>query len=239
MAENEAQATSPKLNLAAKIAKIAAEIGPIAKDGENKEQNYNFIEHAAVSAAITKAQFENGIAVFPTVESFTVDEVTSKYGALGYHYILNMKFKVVNVDDPSDCFEATWLGESTDYGDKGINKAGTSGEKYFLMKLYHISDKSSNDPDADTPAAAVSPHMSQQQIEQANPKKPEIDFKKLSNIRRQLINCKSVSQLEAYRKKLNLDDKHWSLVKKDFSLRKQQIEQANPKKPEEAEDGAE
>lgn len=162
--------TDKPLNLAAKIAKIAAELGPLAKTGENKEQKYKFIENAEVSAAIRAAQQKVGVAVLPTIDNYTVSEVKSKYGALGYHYIINFTFRVVNTDNPDDCFESKWLGESTDFGDKGINKAETAGEKYFLMRLYHISDKGDRDPDADTPAETFSPDADMQQIEAANKK---------------------------------------------------------------------
>ena len=63
-----------------------------------------------------------------------------------------MSFTLINGDCPEDQEVATWAGEASDYGDKGINKAETAGTKYFLMRLFNISEKGDEDADAQTPA---------------------------------------------------------------------------------------
>ena len=67
-----------------------------------------------------------------------------------------MEFKIIDADDPSSTIEALWLGEGTDYGDKGINKAETSGTKYFLMRLFNVTEKDEQDADATSPESRVS-----------------------------------------------------------------------------------
>lgn len=159
-------------SLSAKIAAISKELGAIAKSGKNKEQGYAFIEYAEVSGKMRDLFDKHGIAIYPEVESVLQSEtVTSKYGKEGYHYILAMKFLVVNADDQNDKFERSWLGEAIDYGDKSINKAETSGVKYFYMRLFNISEKgdSDNDSDASSHDIAKSKVM----------KSPEADFAKI------------------------------------------------------------
>lgn len=139
-----------KKTLAARIAAISKDLGAIQKGGHNREQHYDFIEYAAVSGKIRELLDKHGVAIIPSVTSYERDDVKSKNGATGYHYTLQMHFTAINADDPQDKLEADWMGESTDWGDKGINKAETSGTKYFYMRLFNISEKSDadNDPDA-------------------------------------------------------------------------------------------
>ena len=137
-------------SLTARIAVISKELGAIAKSGHNSEQNYDFIEYAEVSGKMRELFDKHGVAIFPHVENIIrCDEVQSKYGKIGYHYIIAMRFLIVNADDQTDQIERYWTGEATDYGDKGINKAETSGVKYFYMRLFNISEKgdADNDPD--------------------------------------------------------------------------------------------
>jgi len=54
----------------------------------------------------------------------------------------------VNIDDPSDTAKVSWYAQGVDLaGEKGVGKALTYAEKYFLLKTFNIAtDK--DDPDA-------------------------------------------------------------------------------------------
>lgn len=145
-----------KRTLAARIAAISKDLGAIQKGGYNREQHYDFIEYAAVSGKIRELLDKHGVAIIPSVSSYERDDVKSKNGATGYHYTLQMHFTAINADDPTDKLEADWMGESTDWGDKGINKAETSGTKYFYMRLFNISEKGDADNDPDNTSGASS-----------------------------------------------------------------------------------
>jgi len=147
---------SEKKTLAARIAAISKDLGAIQKGGHNKEQHYDFIEYAAVSGKIRELLDQHGVAIIPSVSNYERDDVKSKSGATGYHYTLQMHFTAINADDPNDKLEADWMGESTDWGDKGINKAETSGTKYFYMRLFNISEKGDTDNDPDNTSGASS-----------------------------------------------------------------------------------
>lgn len=150
--------TEQKKTLSARIATISKELGVIKKGGHNSEQHYDFIEYAAVSGKIRELLDKHGVAIIPTVTDYERDDVKSRNGATGYHYTLKMHFTIINADDQADRIEADWMGESTDWGDKGINKAETSGTKYFYMRLFNISEKgdADNDPDSQNNAAEES-----------------------------------------------------------------------------------
>lgn len=185
---------SEKKTLAAKIAAISKDLGAIKKGGHNGEQHYDFIEYAAVSGKIRELLDKHGVAIIPSVIDYERDDVKSQRGATGYHYTLKMHFTVINADDPQDRIESDWLGESTDWGDKGINKAETAGTKYFYMRTFNISEKSDadNDPDNQNNAAAES---------KPAPKKKEfksdsrLDF---NTIRETCAAIDDIESLEAY-----------------------------------------
>lgn len=141
-----------KMSLAAKLARIGKEIGKVEKSGKNQQQNYNYIEYGVVAGRIRELFDEYGVIIIPSVVEVMTDEITNKYGNTGYHYKLNMQFSIINGDDMNDKIVANWIGESADYGDKGINKAETSGTKYFLMRLFNVSEKGEEEADSKSPA---------------------------------------------------------------------------------------
>lgn len=134
------------LNLYQKLLKITEEIGKIDKTGTNTQQSYKFIEQAVVVAEVRVQLAKWGVVIREEVLDRTVDRFTTKSGANAVHVMLNSRFTVINADNPDENFTDLWsAGEALDYSDKASNKATTASEKYYLMKLFKISDQ--NDPD--------------------------------------------------------------------------------------------
>jgi hypothetical protein len=61
----------------------------------------------------------------------------------------------VMATDTDEVFECPWYGCGADTTDKGGNKAITSAEKYFLLKLLKIPTE--KDPDADSEEKVTAP----------------------------------------------------------------------------------
>lgn len=158
---------SSNKTLAARIAAISKEIGAIAKSGKNTQQHYDFIEYAVVSGKMRDLLDKHGVAIIPSVTDYEKEIVESRNGAAGFHYVIRMHFTAINADDSADRIEADWLGEASDYGDKAINKAETSGVKYFYMRLLNISEKGEQEADASTPEMVVA---------KSEVRKNELDF---------------------------------------------------------------
>ena len=148
-----AEINEKKLSLASKLAAIGNEIGTIAKSGRNSQQNYDFIEYAAVSGKLRNLLDKYKISIIPQVEDYEVSEVQNPAKKVGYHYTLRMSF--LNKDGESDAeIERKWLSEAIDYGDKSVNKAATAGTKYFYMRLFNISEKGEKEADQEAPEVA-------------------------------------------------------------------------------------
>ena len=173
------------MTLAAKLAAIGKEIGAVDKSGRNEQQKYAYIEYGVVAGRIRELFDKYHVIIIPNVDSIQQDEITNKFGGKGYHYLLTMTFTLINGDDNDDREIASWMGEASDYGDKGINKAETAGTKYFLMRLFNVSEKGDEDADKQTPPEMVSSTTKQTKI-----MAEQVDYAK-----KQLDSAKSIEEL--------------------------------------------
>lgn len=148
-----AEINEKKLSLASKLAAIGNEIGTIAKSGRNSQQNYDFIEYAAVSGKLRNLLDKYKISIIPQVEDYEVSEVQNPAKKVGYHYTLRMSFLIKDGESDAE-IERKWLSEAIDYGDKSVNKAATAGTKYFYMRLFNISEKGEKEADQEAPEVA-------------------------------------------------------------------------------------
>lgn len=184
------------MSLASKLASIGKEIGAVDKSGKNREQNYNFIPYSVVAGRIRDLLDKNHIIIIPSVDSIQQDEITSKYGNKGYHYILEMSFTIINGDDPDEREIAKWRGESSDFGDKGINKAETSGTKYFLMRLFNVSEDDGEDSDGVTPPEITDTKPKKSVYSKNNEKGVRFSYRDIGIAKKQLEMAKDMEELK-------------------------------------------
>lgn len=60
---------------------------------------------------------------------------------------IEMEYTWVNAEDPKETILVKWYSQGLDFGEKGVGKALTYGEKYVILKTLQIpTDK--DDPDA-------------------------------------------------------------------------------------------
>lgn len=150
--------TEPTENIYHKVTAVIAAIGLIQKDSKAPTGmgGYAFISHGALLGHLRHELTSRNIVIIPSGEEVVRSVVTENIVRndngesvkRNVHTVIKFKFTVVNGDDPTDKFEAYWIGEGMDVSDKGAQKAGTSAEKYFLMKLFKVGDK--DDPDGAT-----------------------------------------------------------------------------------------
>lgn len=205
-------------SLAAKLAKIGKEIGALEKSGHNDLQRYDYIEYGVVAGRIRELLDKYGVAIIPEVVDYERDEVTNSKGGKGYHYVLNMHFTIVNADDHEDTQEANWLGEGIDYGDKGVNKAETAGVKYFLMRLFNVSEKGEKDADADSPEVEGTTPIAKGLKNQTYTR--GLNFKL---VRDRLAGINDLETLRSYWQELKLTENQARILEKDFTKRKTEI----------------
>jgi hypothetical protein len=142
-----------------KVAKVMAEIEPIAKERRNTQQGYNFRGIDELMNALSPIVTKHGI--FPTcpiIADVLHEPVTSKTGGAGTHLIRRYTFRFYAED--GSFVETLADGEAIDYGDKASNKAYSVAYREAMFKMFVIpfqnEDIEEGDHDIKPPAKPVS-----------------------------------------------------------------------------------
>ena len=142
------------LNIYQKLIEVRKSCSYLKK--ENKGEQYQYVSSSQTLAALKNKMDELGLLLIPSVVGKNIRESTvefkDKYDKpkrqTTYFTELDMEYTWVNAEDPKETITSTWYGQGVDIaGEKGVGKALTYAEKYFLLKFFNIpTDK--DDPDA-------------------------------------------------------------------------------------------
>lgn len=117
------------------MAKIVNDLGPVAKDKRNTEQNYQFRGIDAAMDALNPLLAKYW--VFPTIadiETVVFDAIVSKGGSKGFHLIRKYTFEFFATDGSS--VKTKMEGEAIDYGDKAVTKCQSVAYREALYKTF-------------------------------------------------------------------------------------------------------
>jgi hypothetical protein len=135
-------------SLAAKLAEIMGQMKHVKKEGFNKAQNYKFVRETDVAEMASELLAAKGIWVHQTLIAEDMEPLyTTNSGAQMWLTKVQIAFKFIDGATLEETLPQTFSGHGADTGDKGIYKAMTGAEKYFLMKSFLIS--TGDDPEAD------------------------------------------------------------------------------------------
>ena len=136
---------SEKNSVYPKMAKVLAEIEYIPKRGYNKFHKYHYALAADVLDFMRKKFVEHGLVLIVSCQHSEHETYAAKEGT---NILTNLLLKYVIADpETGDTIECPWTGDGMDKGDKGIWKAYTGAEKYFLMQTFLIP--TGDDPEGD------------------------------------------------------------------------------------------
>jgi len=121
---------------------------------ENEGAQYKYVSSSQTLAAVKEKLDELGLLLIPSVTAKTVhkDIYEKVYKgetkrAVDYFTELEMDFTWINAENPEETIICHWYGQGLDTGEKGVGKALTYAEKYFILKFFNIpTDK--DDPDS-------------------------------------------------------------------------------------------
>lgn len=167
------------MNIWQKLIEVRKEVPYLQK--ENAGQQYKYVSSSQVLGNCKKKMDELGLLLIPAVISHKVSEsVIEKMGHDGfpekrtttYFTELDMSFTWVNAEKPEETIACTWYGQGVDIaGEKGVGKAMTYAEKYFLLKFFNIAtDK--DDPDSFQRKMDDEPEPPRQAPRPASPQRP-------------------------------------------------------------------
>lgn len=139
------------MNLAQKISAVMNDVQYLAKDDRvdaGKGKSYRAITEEKVTSVVRASMIKNGIVMFPTsmgshIESETVH--TSSGDRVNRITHVDVVYRMVNTEDPSDYIDIASCGTGVDTQDKGSGKAMTYAYKYALLRTFAIP--TGDDPD--------------------------------------------------------------------------------------------
>ena len=129
-----------------KLFEMQKSITELSKDAETKE--YAYLSDEKLLGVVRPLMDKYGLmlTVQTTGRSVRADE--TKSGTTRYFTEIDIKFTWVDVETDEELIH-TFTAQGVDLaGEKGIGKALTYGEKYYLLKLFHIPTPK-DDPDSE------------------------------------------------------------------------------------------
>lgn len=133
------------MSLHTKLLEIRKAVPYLKKD--NQGFQYNYVSSSQALGSVREKMDELGVLLIPSVKNKQVLEYQSKKEGTLFLTGLDMSFTWLDTSNPSDSFTVEWYAQGSDSGERGVGKAYTYAEKYFLLKFFNIpTDK--DDPDA-------------------------------------------------------------------------------------------
>lgn len=171
---------------------------------------YQYVSSSQTVSAVRDLLDEHGIFLKTEMLGQELKEFHTAKGALQFMTTVHMRFTWINAENPEEQIVSLWEGQGVDNGEKGIGKAATYAEKYFILKTFNIpTDK--DDPDAYQAKVEESkpePKATQTQIDvlkgiaeaiaEKVGKEPSVVYEAFN-----INQVKTVSQFEIVKKKLN------------------------------------
>jgi len=133
------------MNLYEKLIEIRKEVPYLKKN--NKGYNFDFVSSSQTLGSLRSKMDELGVLLIPRVEKWEIRDHTTAKGKHEYFTILNMVFTWLNAEKPEETISCPWIGQGLDDGEKGVGKALTYSEKYFMLKFFNIATDR-DDPDS-------------------------------------------------------------------------------------------
>ena len=140
-------------NVYQRLAEVRKSISYLKK--EKSGNQFKYVGSSDVLGALHSAINDAGLLLIPSITNHKLNERVELIGSednqkerATYFTELEMNMRWQNIDDKNDFVDSAWYAQGVDIaGEKGVGKALTYGEKYFLLKFFNIAtDK--DDPDS-------------------------------------------------------------------------------------------
>ena len=144
------------MNLHQKLIEIRKGVPYLQKATKNQQQGFMYTGSSQVLAAVKTKMDELGVLLVPEItghkfhekSAMTVVRPDGKTQSGAQHVTeLDLTMTWVDAEKPSDTIKCTWYAQGVDQHEKGIGKAMTYAEKYFILKFFNIPTDH-DDPDA-------------------------------------------------------------------------------------------
>ena len=136
------------MTLYEKLLIMQTSVDAVIKDGKNSSDKYDFASDENVLDTFRPMMDELKLLLIPKVRAAQVLEGQTRSGTARYLTEMTVDMQWVDVET-GETLEVPWYAQGVDLaGEKGVGKALTYAEKYFLLKFFHVPTKK-DDPDSD------------------------------------------------------------------------------------------
>jgi len=131
-----------------KLLSMQKSVDALIKDGQNNSDKYDFASDENVLDTFRPLMDELGLLLIPKVTGHAVREGMTKSGTV--RYLTEVDYEMLWHDaETGEELSCPWYAQGVDLaGEKGVGKAATYAEKYFLLKFFHVPTRK-DDPDGD------------------------------------------------------------------------------------------
>ena len=136
------------MNIHEKLLAIQTQVDSLVRDGKNTSDKYDFASDENVLDKFRPLMDEHKLLLIPRVTAAALHEGTTRSGTARYLTELTLEMVWYDVESKEQLV-VPWYAQGVDLaGEKGVGKALTYAEKYFLLKFFHVATKK-DDPDSD------------------------------------------------------------------------------------------
>ena len=133
------------MNIYEKLIEVRKAVPYLQK--EVKGHQYNYVSSSQVLSAVRRRMDEVGLMLIPTITNTKVSAENDGKRTT-YFTELWIDFTWVNAEKPDETVKSSWYGQGIDIaGERGVGKALTYAEKYYLLKTFNIATDT-DDPDS-------------------------------------------------------------------------------------------
>lgn len=140
------------LNVFQRLSAITSEMKTIEKKSDvatSKDKSYKAVREIDILNAVKPLEEKYGIYSYPFDRQVIESKQVQGYSEKQNNFLrVEVTYRFVNVDMPSEFIEVKSYGDGIDSQDKAPGKALTYADKYALLKAYKIA--TGDDPDENT-----------------------------------------------------------------------------------------
>lgn len=124
------------MNIYEKLLEVRKTIDVLYK--ENKGHGYDYVSNSQVLKELKGALNDHKLLLIPNIIKSQASNHETKSGKLWKFTEIWMEYVWINVEDQNEKLIVPFYSQGMDDMEKGIGKALTYGEKYFLLKFFNI-----------------------------------------------------------------------------------------------------
>jgi len=137
-----------------RMSAVMADVGPVAKNGRNEAQRFNFRSIDDTVQAVHVALVKHEVTVLPNVLHIETSQVQTSTGKTSNQTVVTVEYTFAAPDGST--VRTVMAGEAMDAGDKATSKALSMAFKYLLFQTFTIPT-GERDADADVHEVAPTP----------------------------------------------------------------------------------